>query len=90
MKKKGIWIKFFVRKPVYDALVNGYLSEMNEVLSHDEKTAIRFSGLMMTYIMALRMLTDFLNGDTYYQIRYPDQNIVRARNQFKLLQELSA
>jgi Ser/Thr protein kinase RdoA (MazF antagonist) len=82
--------KVFVRKPVYDALVNGYLSEMNEVLSHDEKTAIRFSGLTMTYIMALRMLTDFLNGDIYYQIRYPDQNIVRARNQFKLLQELSA
>jgi thiamine kinase-like enzyme len=80
--------KVIVRKNIYDALVRGYLSQMNDVLSDGEKTAIRFSGLMMTYIMALRMLTDFLNGDVYYQIKYPDHNLVRTKNQFKLLEEL--
>lgn len=82
--------KVFVRKDIYNALVEGYLSQMDSVLSKEEKTAIAFSGMMMTYIMALRMLTDFLNGDVYYQIKYPDQNIVRARNQLKLLEELRA
>jgi Ser/Thr protein kinase RdoA (MazF antagonist) len=80
--------KVIVRKNIYDALVRGYLSQMNDVLSAGEKTAIGFSGLMMTYIMALRMLTDFLNGDVYYQTKYPDHNLVRAKNQFKLLEEL--
>jgi thiamine kinase-like enzyme len=82
--------KVYVRKNIYDAVKSGYLSQMGQVLSDDEKAAIPFSGMMMTYIMALRMLTDFINGDIYYQIRYADQNIVRARNQFKLLAALKS
>jgi hypothetical protein len=80
--------KISVRKNIYDSLIQGYLSQMNDTLTPEEKKAIPFSGLMMTYIMALRMLTDFLNGDVYYQIRYEGQNLVRANNQLKLLEEL--
>ena len=40
---------------------------------------------MMTYIMALRFLTDYLNEDTYYHTEYPGQNLVRAGNQLTLL-----
>jgi hypothetical protein len=35
--------------------------------------------------MALRFLADYLRGNTYYHVTYPDQNLVRARNQFQLL-----
>lgn len=80
--------KVIVRITMYEAVVEGYLSQMNEQLSAAEKSAIPFSGMMMTYIMALRMLADFLNGDIYYQIRYEGQNLVRAQNQLKLLEEL--
>ena len=41
------------------------------------------------FIMALRFLTDFLNGDVYYKIKYPAHNIDRAKNQFKLLESLN-
>lgn len=81
--------KISVRSEIYNAVIEGYLSEMNETLSVAEKSAIPFSGLMMTYIMALRMLTDFLNGDVYYQVKYSDHNLVRARNQFRLLELLN-
>ncbi len=81
--------KVIVRPNIYRALIDGYMSEMENVLTEAEKGAVAFSGKMMTFIMALRMLTDFLNGDVYYQIRYDDQNLVRAKNQFKLLAELS-
>jgi thiamine kinase-like enzyme len=80
--------KISLRPTIYEALVKGYLSQLNDVLSTEEKLAIPFSGMMMTYIMALRMLTDFLNGDIYYQIRYKDQNLIRAKNQFRLLELL--
>jgi Ser/Thr protein kinase RdoA (MazF antagonist) len=76
------------RKEIYDALLAGYLSEMSAVMSPGEKEAIPFAGKMMTYIMALRFLTDFLNGDTYYHTTYPGQNLVRARNQLRFLQKL--
>jgi Ser/Thr protein kinase RdoA (MazF antagonist) len=74
------------RKNIYDALLKGYLSQMERVLTPDEKNSIPFAGKMMTYIMALRMLADFLRGNTYYHVTYPEQNLVRARNQFHLLE----
>jgi Ser/Thr protein kinase RdoA (MazF antagonist) len=81
--------KIVFRKNIYEALTKGYLSKMNEVMSAEEKQAIPFSGLMMTYIMALRFLADYLNGDVYYHTTYTGQNLVRANNQFRLLQILS-
>jgi Ser/Thr protein kinase RdoA (MazF antagonist) len=77
--------KIAFRREMYDALVDGYLAEMNDFMSVEEKRAIPFSGKMMTYIMALRFLADFLRGNTYYHITYTDQNLVRARNQLYFL-----
>ena len=76
------------RKAMYDALLDGYFSQMSDSLNSTERTLAPFAGMMMTYIMALRMLADFLNGNIYYHITYPEQNLVRARNQLRLLQLL--
>lgn len=81
--------KILFRKEIYDALLAGYLGEMSDTMSARERAAVPFAGKMMTYIMALRFLADFLRGNTYYHIRYPDQNKVRARNQLYLLKILS-
>ncbi|HEX5168776.1 MAG TPA: aminoglycoside phosphotransferase family protein [Cyclobacteriaceae bacterium] len=77
--------KIFFREPIYNALVDGYMSEMRAVLKEEEMEHITFGGMMMTYIMAMRMLTDFLNGDVYYHTTYHGQNLVRSTNQFYLL-----
>ncbi len=63
--------KIRFRTEVFDALLEGYLSEMNSVMTEEEKKAIPFAGRMMTYIMALRFLADFLRGDMlpYYLSR---------------------
>jgi Ser/Thr protein kinase RdoA (MazF antagonist) len=82
--------KIIFRKEIYDALLIGYLSEMDGVLTADEKSAIPFAGKMMTYIMALRFLTDYLNGDLYYPIKYEAHNLYRAANQLNLLAKLEA
>ena len=77
--------KVAFRFPYYQKLLEGYLSEMDDCLTEDEKQAIPYSGQMMTYIMAIRFLADYLNGDIYYHTTYPGQNLVRARNQLRLL-----
>lgn len=76
--------KIVVRKDFYNAVVDGYLSEMNDV----DQSLAAFSGQMMTYIMAIRFLADYLRGNTYYHVKYPDHNLVRARNQLKLVELL--
>ena len=80
--------KICFRNEFYEALLEGYLSEMNPCLSSEEKKAVPFAGMMMTYIMAIRFLADYMNGNVYYQIHYPEQNLVRATNQLKLLSEI--
>jgi len=80
-------VKF--RSDIYEALLFGYLSEMSAVMTKEERGAIPFAGKMMTYIMALRFLADFLRGSTYYHITYPEQNLVRAANQLRLLEVIS-
>ncbi len=81
--------KIEFRKSIYDAILSGYLSEMKGRMSTAEINAVPFAGKMMTYIMALRFLADFLRGNTYYHITYPNQNKVRARNQLYLLNILT-
>lgn len=76
--------KIVVRKEFYDAVIDGYMSGMKNI----DKSMASFAGKMMTYIMALRFLADYLRGNTYYHVTYPDQNLVRARNQLRLLELL--
>jgi hypothetical protein len=44
----------------------------------------------MTLIMGLRFLTDHLEGNVYYRVTYPLQNLHRAKNQLALLQSQQA
>lgn len=80
--------KITIRLAYFEATIKGYLSEMASILTDTEKELILFSGKYIIYMQALRFLTDYLNGNVYYPIAYPEQNLDRAKNQFKLLNEL--
>jgi len=81
--------KINIRLDYFRATIEGYLSEMAGILTETEKELILFSGKYIIYMQALRFLTDYLNGSIYYPISYPEQNLDRTKNQFKLLSELS-
>jgi Ser/Thr protein kinase RdoA (MazF antagonist) len=69
----------------FAAIYRGYMEEMGKVLTPMEKSLFIYSGKLMIYMQAVRFLTDFLNGDTYYQTKYPGHNLKRAQNQLTLL-----
>ena len=71
----------------FKAMENAYVSG-NENLTETEKSLFAESGRTITFIMALRFLTDYLNGDTYYRVDYSEHNLVRTRNQMKLIEEM--
>lgn len=77
--------KVIVRPDFFEALTAGYLSEMGEELTNDEKEHFIYAGEFMIYMQAIRFFTDYLNGDIYYQARYDKHNLVRAQNQVALL-----
>lgn len=74
-----------VRDDFYSAIQEGYLDEMHPHLSKTEREHFFFSGLFMTYMQAIRFLTDHLNNNAYYGAAYPGHNFNRAKNQATLL-----
>ena len=77
--------------PVYfKALLDGYLSQAREFLTGEETALIAEAGRNITQIMALRFLTDYLEGDQYYHIKYPDHNLDRCRNQLALIRSMDS
>ena len=79
-----------IRKEYFEAIVNGYLLHMQHHLSGTEAGYFQSAGKFMIYMQALRFLTDYLNGDKYYQAAHPQHNLIRAKNQFVLLQQFQA
>lgn len=74
----------------FEHYVDGYLSETAKILNDAEIENLAFGAKLMTFECGMRFLTDYLNGDKYFRIAYPDHNLVRARNQFKLVEDMEA
>ncbi len=75
---------------IYKAFAHGFLSETKSILNQTEIETLAFSAKLMTFIIGLRFLTDYLDGDVYYKTNYPEHNLTRARVQFKLLQSMES
>ena len=48
-----------------------------------------FAVALFPMMQAVRFLTDYLNGDTYYKTQYPAHNLVRTRNQLQLFRRIA-
>ena len=75
-----------IREEYFQEIVKGYLGEMKSELSKEEIQYFVYAGKFAIYLQAIRFITDYLENDQYYQIKYPDHNLVRANNQVVLLQ----
>ena len=70
---------------MFRAYMKGYLSKMRDALSPVEIDYLAFSGIFITFEQVLRFLMDYIDGDKYYKIKYPEHNLVRTKAQYKLL-----
>ena len=80
--------KIEIRDEYFKAIIDGYMQYMRDVLTPDELNHIVYAGMFLTYMQALRFLTDHLNNDIYYGANYEGQNYVRAQNQVVLLKSM--
>lgn len=72
----------------FEAFTKGYLSESHRFLLPIERENLVFSCRYMVWEQAIRFLADYLNGDTYYKIAYPEHNKVRTLSQLRFLEVL--
>lgn len=84
LQKIDVNIQFF------KAFTLGFIKETTGLLSKEEIELLPMGALLLPYIMGLRFLTDYIEGDVYYKIHSPGHNLQRARAQFQLLRKLEA
>lgn len=80
--------KIWMRIDYYKAYAQGYLSVMSKELTREEIELIPESCILLTLECGMRFLTDYINGDVYFGIHYPEHNLDRARTQFKLVEDM--
>lgn len=80
--------RVYVRLPVFEALVRGYLEQARSFLTARELDLLPFAGKLITFEAGIRFLTDYLEGDVYFKTKRPDHNLDRARNQFQLVRSM--
>ena len=82
--------KIQVNMELFKLFTKGFVEEAAQSFDKSEIHLLPLGALVMTCELVMRFLTDYINGDTYFKIHYPEHNLVRTRAQMKLLCELEA
>ncbi len=73
---------------LYRAFAGGFLSACGHSLTDREIETLPLGAKLMTLECGVRFLTDYLNGDTYFHVSYPEQNLDRCRTQITLVEDM--
>ena len=79
-------VKFSLDK--FEYFTKGYLTKLKGVLTEMEISTLAISVFIMTLELASRFLQDYINGDTYFKIVYPDHNLRRTKCQIALCKDI--
>ena len=72
------------RMDIFEAFAKGYIESAKVFLTPIEKENLPYAACLFPYMQAVRFFADYIGGDTYYKIKYPEHNLVRTRNQVAL------
>lgn len=80
--------KVHMQMPLFESLAEGYLDAAHRFLLPAEIDRMAFAGWLITTEIAIRFLTDYLDGDRYFRVCRSDHNLIRARNQLALARSI--
>ena len=80
--------KISINLGIYEAYAKGYLLSTRGFLTSVERDHLAFAAKYITFEQAVRFLTDYINGDLYYHIKFPGHNLQRSRAQLKLVESM--
>ena len=80
--------KVGVNLEVFKAFAEGFLSKTAKTMTETEVDTLALSAFVLTAELATRFLADYLDGDLYFNIKYPGHNLVRTRCQIALAKDM--
>lgn len=75
---------------LFEVYARGFIDGAQGSLTKAELEYLPWGARLMTLECGIRFLTDYLEGDSYFHVRYPGQNLNRCRTQFKLVRDMEA
>lgn len=70
------------------AFTKGFIDETNGFLLREELLRLPLGVKVITCELAMRFLTDYIDGDLYFKVNSPEHNLIRARAQIALLKDI--
>ena len=71
-----------------EAFVQGYMQFAGDFLNENDKKYLYASIRLITFELGLRFFQDYLAGNPYFKVNSPEQNLHRAKVQFKLCESI--
>ncbi len=84
------WEKVYFDTDLCQGILQGYLDVAQAFLTENDYSYIYAAIRLITFELGLRFFTDYLAGNVYFKIKYPEHNLARALVQFKLTESIEA
>ena len=72
----------------FRSFAKGFIGGADGFFSEAELDSMAWGALIMTLECGSRFLLDYLDGDKYFRVHYPDQNLARAKAHLILAQDM--
>ncbi|MBR3844848.1 MAG: aminoglycoside phosphotransferase family protein [Clostridia bacterium] len=72
----------------FEAFAKGFISEIADAMTKTELATLALGAFTMTVELAVRFLDDYITGDQYFKTLYRGHNLVRARCQLHLAEDM--
>jgi Ser/Thr protein kinase RdoA (MazF antagonist) len=82
------WEKVSFDTDVCQSLLGGYLGVASSFLTESDYVYMYDAIRLIAFELGLRFFTDYLAGNVYFKVKYPEHNLARALVQFKLTESI--
>lgn len=89
-EEEEILNKVFFDVDLCEAFVKGYMTYASDFLTDRDRHYLYDSIRLITFELGLRFFQDYLAGNVYFKVRHDEQNLNRARVQFRLCESIEA
>ncbi|MBO6263043.1 MAG: phosphotransferase [Clostridia bacterium] len=80
--------KVYLDMKKFEAFTKGFVGVVKDSLTEKEKETLPLGAISMTLECGIRFLGDYIDGDKYFNVDYPEQNAVRAKCQLALAKDM--
>lgn len=86
----GNWEQVRFEPEICRAILRGYLSQAGDFLTPQDYDYLFDAVRLLPFELGLRFFTDYLEGNVYFKVRYPEHNLLRALVQFRLTESIES